>query len=295
MNKAIIGGIAAFVVVLVLIFQPYGIGKVKQGEEGILVDNLADGKGSIKIVGAGYQIYNGYTKDLIIYPMQLQNVSWQTKDPNTGAFSWNSATGLPFMADVGVSYRVVPGASGEIYRKYKKGLKEVTTIDMLNRLQDAFTLAGSSRQDDEIYGEGKTTFMKDVKSRLQKDFEGLFIIEKVSLKGRMVLPPTVQKGIENKQKAVQAAQQRENEIAEQAAERLKQKEKTDAVAYDVERRAKANAQARLVEAQSEAKAIKLIQDQLNASPRYVDYIKANRWDGKLPVYTNGMPMLKLSD
>ena len=41
-------------------------------------------------------------------------------------------------------------------------------------------------------------------------------------------------------------------------------------------------QALIEEAQAEAESIRLIQEALAKSPDYVDYVKWNKWDGKLP-------------
>lgn len=48
--------------------------------------------------------------------------------------------------------------------------------------------------------------------------------------------------------------------------------------------ASAEAQAKTIEltAQAEADKVRLIQEQLSKSPQYVDYVKANKWDGRLP-------------
>lgn len=42
------------------------------------------------------------------------------------------------------------------------------------------------------------------------------------------------------------------------------------------------AEQKVTQAEAEAKSIKMIQDALSASPDYVEYIKWNKWDGKLP-------------
>lgn len=42
------------------------------------------------------------------------------------------------------------------------------------------------------------------------------------------------------------------------------------------------AKQKVTQAEAEAKSIKMIQDSLSASPDYVEYIKWNKWDGKLP-------------
>lgn len=46
--------------------------------------------------------------------------------------------------------------------------------------------------------------------------------------------------------------------------------------------AQADADSQKIKADAEAYAIKAVQEQLNASPNYIEYIKINNWDGKLP-------------
>lgn len=46
--------------------------------------------------------------------------------------------------------------------------------------------------------------------------------------------------------------------------------------------AQAEADSLKIKADAEAYAIKAVQEQLNASPNYIDYLKINNWDGKLP-------------
>jgi regulator of protease activity HflC (stomatin/prohibitin superfamily) len=58
--------------------------------------------------------------------------------------------------------------------------------------------------------------------------------------------------------------------------------------------AEGSAQAIRLNADAQAKAIELIQHQLGKSEIYVDYLKAQRWDGKLPRVTGGgVPFLDL--
>lgn len=46
--------------------------------------------------------------------------------------------------------------------------------------------------------------------------------------------------------------------------------------------AQAEADSLKIKADAEAYAIKAVQEQLNSSPNYIDYLKINNWDGKLP-------------
>lgn len=52
-------------------------------------------------------------------------------------------------------------------------------------------------------------------------------------------------------------------------------------------RIKIEAEQKVTQAQAEADSIKLIQDTLNASPNYIEYMKWLKWDGKLPTVMSG--------
>lgn len=72
-------------------------------------------------------------------------------------------------------------------------------------------------------------------------------------------------------------------IAEQDALKMenKTKEKQEE-AKQVLIAAEADAESKRIAAKAEADAIELIQKQLATSPNYIDYLKIDRWDGKLP-------------
>ena len=64
--------------------------------------------------------------------------------------------------------------------------------------------------------------------------------------------------------------------AKQTAQQNALKAEQDLARIEVE------AKQQVTQAQAEAESIKLIQDALSASPDYVEYVKWNKWDGKLP-------------
>ncbi len=64
--------------------------------------------------------------------------------------------------------------------------------------------------------------------------------------------------------------------AKQTAQQNALKAEQDLARIEVE------AQQKITQAEAEAESIKLIQDALAKSPDYVDYVKWNKWDGKLP-------------
>ena len=64
--------------------------------------------------------------------------------------------------------------------------------------------------------------------------------------------------------------------AKQTAQQQALKAQQDLARIEVE------AQQKITQAEAEAESIRLIQEALSKSPDYVDYVKWNKWDGKLP-------------
>ena len=64
--------------------------------------------------------------------------------------------------------------------------------------------------------------------------------------------------------------------AKQTAQQNALKAEQDLARIEIE------AQQQVTQAEAEAKSIKMIQDALSTSPDYIEYIKWNKWDGKLP-------------
>ena len=64
--------------------------------------------------------------------------------------------------------------------------------------------------------------------------------------------------------------------AKQTAQQNALKAEQDLARIEVE------AKQKITQAEAEAESIKLIQDALAKSPDYVEYVKWNKWDGKLP-------------
>ena len=95
------------------------------------------------------------------------------------------------------------------------------------------------------------------------------------------------KAIEAKVEAQQRALQAQNELL-----RIKiEANQTEAKAIGEQRAAIAQAsglkEANVLKAEGESSAIKIIDQQLKSSPSYLEWLKTQRWDGKLPLVTGG--------
>lgn len=275
-------------VLLVMSSCSSGYTKVPAGYEGVKINTLGTDKSDLTIVGVGRQFYNPYKYEIELFPLFKQNYVW-TADSNeqstaNESITFQSKESLTFNADVGISYQVNRGYSDKLFETYRKGVEEITDVDMRNSVRDAFNRLGSKRSVEGIYGEGKADFIAAVQADVAEYWEPSITVHKIYLVGEMRPPKAVKNAIAAKIEATQIAQQRRNEVEQTKAEADKKIAK-----------ARGDKESAIMRAEGEAKAIALIERQLSKSPRYIEYIKVNKWNGELPqiVGSSAIPMINM--
>lgn len=268
-----------------------GTQKIDKGYEGAKINVLGSSKGDIETLDTGWHIYNSIKYDVIQNPTFVQEYVW-TKSPEEGSqndesITFQSSNSLAFNADIGISFCMIPGKTGEIYEKYHKTVTQLIDANLRNSVRDAFNRMASLRDAEGIYGSGKTQFISDVEKDVREFWKEYLDIKKIYLIGKLDPPPQVKQAIAKKIEATQKAAQRRNEVEQSKAEADKKIEEARGIAKSVEIAADAKAYKTLKEAEAKAQAIKLVNEQLSRSPQYIEYIKANNWDGKLPTYIGG--------
>lgn len=260
--------------------------KVPAGYVGIKVYLLGNDKGvdAEELSPGLYHI--GMYKELYIFPTFQQNYVW-TKDKNEGSPNDESITfqtneGLGVSADVGISYHLNPEKISAIFQKYRKGIDEITDIYMRNYVRDALNSVASQYSVETVYGKGKTDLLNEVENEIKKELEDEgIIVDKLYWIGSIRLPEEVRKALDEKVKATQRAQQRENELREAEAEAKKK------IAQ-----AEGEAQAMVLRAKAEAESLRL--KSMYLSGNIIKYEATKKWDGKLPNVTSGvMPFIEV--
>lgn len=260
--------------------------KVPAGNVGIKFHLLGSAKGVDYDVLKPGRYWIGVNEELFLFPTFNQTKLW-TSDKREGSktdddFNFQSKKGLKLSASVSVEYHVTSDKVPQIFEKYKTGLDEVTNKVLRNSLRNAFNIAASTRTAEEMYGQGKTSFMKSVDSiaKVEAVQRGI-TIDDIYLIGNIVVPSSITEALNNKVKATQLAQQKENELRQSKADRDKKLVDADA-----------KAQAILKVATAQAQANKLLNSSLTS--QLVNYKKIERWDGKLPQVSGGAtPFLNL--
>jgi regulator of protease activity HflC (stomatin/prohibitin superfamily) len=280
MKNLIIAGIIG---IIVLIFLFSGCTRVNPTEVGFKISNSGDYRGvdSLPVV-TGWNFVMPFFSYIVKLPTTQQHVVWSA-DAAEGSSANQEITvsclgGAGFKMDIGMNYRVDPNKASKIYLKYRTdNLDRITSTYLRNVVRGAMQdLSGTMTVDSILNNlpayEHQVAF--NLTERLAK--EG-FIIDNFNITKQPIpsdanLAASINAKIKAKQDAETSKMQLQQSIAE---------------ANKLVATAKGDSAAKVINALADAEVIKVKQSALSSSPQYIELIKAEKWDGKLPVYMTG--------
>lgn len=261
--------------------------KVPVGNVGILVDLYGSSKGvQAQEVGTG-RYWVGWNQELFLFPTYTQTYTW-TQTPHDGlpdeSLTFNSVEGMVVNADVGITLHILPEKTPLLFQKYKKGIDDIMFVYIHNMVRDGLNEEASKFPIEDIYGARKADLLNIVQKRVADEVLPIgLVVEKLYFVGRPRLPAQVDAAINMKIAAMQSAEQKKNEIVGAQADAQKK------IAA-----AQGTSQALLINAEAEAKALKLRGDALRDNPGLVQLNAIEKWDGHLPnVNGGGIPFISV--
>lgn len=240
------------IVILLIIIAVFCNTRIDAGNEGILVKLYGSKKGvqDVSLV-TGRVWYNPFTEEVHEFPIYVQTVDYE-------AFTVNAKDGSVFTVDPTLSFKVKETKSPEIFKKYRKGIKEITSTTLYNYIKDAFRIEFNKYTTDSIIG-NREHFEKSIQANMINALEKEgFQFEQMTSGIRY--PDAITAAVDAKNKAVQEAMQVENEL----------------------KVTQARAKKLLVQAEAEARANELRKQSLN--PLLIQQQFIEKWDGKTPIY-----------
>lgn len=237
--------------------------RIDAGHEGIKVNLYGDDKGvgDVALV-TGRVFYNPFTTEIHEYPTYVQTVDYEP-------FEINAKDGSKFTVDPTININPIGGKSPEIFKKYRKPLKEVITHVLKTHIANAYRIKLNAYTTDELVSK-REEFEKVTEDYLRE----ILLKENFEL-GEMTsglkYPDALVRSIDAKNQAVQEALRIENEVAAIEAEAKKK------VAA-----AEGEAQALKIKGDAEAEYNRKISASLSGLIVQQEMIK--KWDGKLPIY-----------
>lgn len=243
---------------------------IQAGYVGVRVNLYADRGVNNEVVGTGRYIV-GINEKLYAFPTFNQLRSYD--EP----FSFQTSDAMDVYARVGVEYNIDPAKASLIFETYRKGIDEITDVNLRQYISDALIKNASTMDINELTQGGKTTLLDSVTKELRSKLNPVGIrIIKLSWTGDLTYPKQVKDSINAKIEATQRALLRENEVAQSKAE-----------AEKLRVAAQGEADARLMRAKAEAEAIAIKAKALRDNPDVLKLNAIEKWDGKLPIYSAG--------
>jgi regulator of protease activity HflC (stomatin/prohibitin superfamily) len=256
--------------VLLSAFALGACAKIPAGHVGIKVALYGDDKGvQVQELPPG-RYFNGISHEFYKFPTFTQNASWESEG---GDIQFQTREGMTIDVNLGIKYHLDPTMITQIFQTYRKGVEEITDVDVRNIVRNSLNRHASRYTIREIYGDRKNEFLDqviaDVKSQTEPN--GI-VVEEIFVIGTFYLPDQVYASIEATQKAEQDALQRTNEVQTSIAEAQKLIEEAKGQAEAVRLRAEAEANANIEIAQS-------------ITAELIDYYRVQAWDGAMPRVT----------
>lgn len=251
--------IAVLAIVLALI-NPYAIERIDAGHKGIVV-NLSGGERGVANYQykTGWVMYNTWFKQVLEFPTYQQHIEYDDQVVVTkGGFS---ATIKPSF-----NYSLKDDAIGDMFQNLRLGVKEIEQGWLKNAIIGAVNDEANRWEVDSIFNH-RQAFESAIVSECNKRLTKWFNVSQ--LRTNITPPEALQEAIIAKTKSIQQAQASE----QQALAAIADGKRKVAIA-------RADSAEMIINAAAAAKAIQLKQEKL--SPMYIEYLKAQAWDGKLP-------------
>lgn len=274
-------------VVLLLIFMSWRT--IEPGYVGIVFD-----KASHQVTNTadpGWAFINPFTESITKYPVSLQTLvmvqqNQEGKVTGDDSVKVGSREGQTMNADVSVQYSVDRKKAAEMYTIWAGAPIDKIEDNLVRQVtRSALVDVASQYGWEEMYGAKRPEYVGKVSEIIKQRFGAKDInFESLNLRA-WHLPDNLQKALDQKIAAQQAAEQQQFALQQAQVKATQDKVQAEGEANAVIARAQGQANATKIQAEAQAQANK----QLSASltPDLIRYSQLQKWDGKLPVFSGG--------
>lgn len=245
--------------------QPYAVEKVDSGYKGIKVSLVGSTRGVTNYqYKTGWVVYNTWTEQMLEFPTFQQHIEYDDQQVITKG-------GFPATIKPTFNYSLKESNIGDMFVNLRLDVKQVEQGWLKNAIIGAVNDVANTWEVDSIFGhrqQFEASIVAECNLRLTKWFN-------VSqLRTNITPPEALQESIIAKTKAIQQAEASE----QQALTAIAEGKRKVAVA-------RADSAELIINASAAAMSIKIKQNQI--TPMYIEYLKAQAWDGKLPTTIAG--------
>jgi len=202
---------------------------------------------------------------------QVAKLSVQTQKYEAGA-SASSADLQVVTTDIATNYHLNPEMTAEIYQSIGAGYRDRVIQPAVQEVVKSVTARFTAEQLITNRSNVKLAIQTELQERLR---DRNIVVEEISVTN-FKFSAEFDAAIEAKVTAEQNALKAERDL-----------QRIEVEARQAKAQAQGQRDAKIANAEGEARAIEMIEKQLSKSPRYIEYIKAQKWDGVLPRVTGG--------
>lgn len=245
--------------------QPFAIERIDAGHVGIKVNLTGNSRGVSKYeYKTGWVLYNTWTENIYEFPTFQQHIEFEAQQVITRG-------GFPADIKPTFNYSLKPNAVGDMFVNLRLPIKDIEQGWLKNAIVGAVNDVANGWEVDSVFGH-RQAFEAAIVAECNLRLSKWFIVSQ--MRSNIIPPEALQEAIIAKTKSVQQAEaSTQQAIAAQADGQRK-------IAV-----AKADSAELIINASAAAKSIKLKQQEL--TPVYIEYVKAQAWDGKLPTTMAG--------
>lgn len=270
-------GIGAAVVVILAFFSFVGCERIDAGHVGVKVDLYGTDKGvqdAEQVTGMVW--YLRAASQVYEFPTFVQQAKWPNEQGEEGKNVDNSihcttSDGMAVSFDVGLNYMVKADKVSDIFQKYRLPLEQIQEQYLRTSVRNAYNSVAGGMTAENIISH-RALYEDSVRVVLDRGLkpEG-FIVQQLTILGKITVPPQLERAINAKIEAVQNAQRVENELMQTRAEAAK---------FEAEATGYANSLMIRAKAESEANRLK----QATLTPLIIQQQLIEKWNGALPQY-----------
>jgi regulator of protease activity HflC (stomatin/prohibitin superfamily) len=255
---AVVGVVAGFL-------QPYSFEKVDNGYKGLKISLVGSQRGVTNYqYKTGWVVYNTWTEQLKEFPLYQQHIEYDDQQVITKG-------GFPATIKPTFNYSLKEDAIGDMFVNLRLDIKEIEQGWLKNAIIGAVNDVANTWEIDSIF-EHRQSFEASIVAECNLRLTKWFNVSQ--LRTNITPPEALQEAIIAKTKAIQQAEASE----QQALTAIAEGKRKVAVA-------RADSAELIINASAAAMSIKIKQNQI--TPMYIEYLKAQAWDGKLPTTIAG--------
>jgi len=255
--KAVVVVLVSFIIGMI---NPITVERIDVGNVGLKVNNTGDERGVSKTAYVtGWVFYNNWLSRIKEFPVTQQHIDYEETSIITRG-------GFQAIIKPSFNWSVNPGNAADMYQNLKQDVDQIKDTWLKNAIIGAVNDIANLYTVDSIFNH-RAEFEADIVRECNKRVSKWFNVSQ--LRTNIVPPKEITQAINAKTAAVQEAQ---------AA--IQQKIVAEAQAQTQIAKAKGDSAQAVISASGRAEAVKKEQQYL--TPMYIEYIRAQRWDGKYP-------------